>query len=477
MDRRMRWVRAVLVAYAVGFLLYPPRVLLIIDELGYVSQAVAFAKGALTIPGADPIFPPSPLRTASNYPPGTALLQAPFVAIAGWRGATALSALSLILATLITARWLRDSDYDPRFALLIPGFIGALFFGRVAMSDVPSVVFVAAALWLLWRAENGDWRWSAAAGFVGGASLLLREPNVVLLAPVFVGAIVRRKCVVWALIAGGLAGLALRLGISREMFGSTLYVRDSGYGFSLRSAGGNLPVYAAILLLLFPLGALLPFFYRGPRRAEVVTAIAIYSATFLFYDYNSARENGVVKGLLLTSRFIIPALPLLALMAADVYPRWFHGLPERASSSVLKLRPAALALLALVAFAIHPVLRRQESEPVAIVAAIHERTSESVPIITNHQATLKYLSPVYGERRLILRSYITPTQVPRFYRELGKLNVVFLDRTDSEMFRADAVNNDRFLAELRSRCALDSSYDAPVATSMRLRVFTVTGCS
>src|SRR5205814_6295908 len=53
------------------------------------------------------------------------------------------------------------------------------------------------------------------------------------------------------------------------------------------------------------------FFYRGPRRAELVAATGLYVALFLTYGYDSIRENGVAKGVILASRFMIPIVPLL----------------------------------------------------------------------------------------------------------------------------------------------------------------------
>jgi 4-amino-4-deoxy-L-arabinose transferase-like glycosyltransferase len=469
------WVYAVLAAYAVGFLLFPPRVLLVVDEFQYVGQALAFARGSLSLPDADPLIPPTHLAVASNYPPGTSLLQAPFVVIAGWRGAMLLSLISVILATLITMRWLREQGREPAFALLVPAFFGVAFFGRLAMSDVPSAAVVALALWLVWRAE-GKSSWSFLAGLVAGLSILFRETNAVLLAPIFLGALMRRKCVPWALVLGGALGVAIRLIVSYELFARALYFRDSGYGFSLKSLAHSLPQLAVILLVMFPFGALLPFFYRGPRRAEVVTAVTLYVAVFLFYDYNSLRENGIVKGLILTSRYVVPAVPLLALMAADVYPRWFARVPNAVRTAFARLRLALFAGLALVAFAIHPALRSRERAALAIVNVLHERTTPDVPVITNHLVTTKYFSAVYGRRRLILRSFINAADMPRLYHAYGKLNIVFLDRTDSELFREDAARNEAFLAQTRSRCAVQPVTEQALGPSNRLRQFEVSGC-
>jgi 4-amino-4-deoxy-L-arabinose transferase-like glycosyltransferase len=470
-----RWIYAALTAYVLGFAIFPPRTLLVIDESSYVAQAVAFAHGALTLQNAAPLYPPDSLRAASNYPPGTALLQAPFVAVGSWRAAAVASVLALIIATLVTMRWLRDQDKNPAYAMLVPAFGGALFFGRIAMSDVPSAAWIALALWTLFRAER-DWRWSIAAGLLGATSLLFREPNGVLLAPFFLGAIVRKKCDVRALIFGAALGIAVRLTLSKILFGSALYVRDSGFGFSFASGAHNLVQYGAILLLMFPLGALLPFVYRGPRRVEMLVSFCAYMALFLFYNYTGVFENGRVKGLILVSRFVVPMLPLLAFMAADVWPRWFAALSSRRQRLVRGALPVVMIFIVLVAFAIHAAVRRQERGLLPIVQAIDAGAPVGVPVITNHQATLKYLSPVYGARPMILRAYINPADVPVFYARYKRLNLVFLDRSDSEMFRRDAADNAIFLAGLSGRCELKTVHDSMNA-GMRLRILRILSCA
>src|SRR4051812_13610359 len=113
----MRPLYAILLSYTIGFALFPPRVFLVGDEERYVSQAVAFSHGALSL-GTQWVEPASRLQVDSDYPAGTSLLETPFVWLLGWRAAALASVLGLIVATLATAWWLRDEDHPPGFALL-----------------------------------------------------------------------------------------------------------------------------------------------------------------------------------------------------------------------------------------------------------------------------------------------------------------------------------------------------------------------
>jgi len=462
-------------SYVVGLALYPPRVLTVVDEDRYVSQALAFARGAPVIEGSGIVVPPVQVRAISDYPPGTSLLQTPFVAAFGWRGAILVSLASLILATLFTAAWLRDAGKPVGFALFVPGFAAVPVFGRIAMSDMPSGALVAFVCWSLWKSESGNTRWSVVTGLAAGASLLLREPLAVLLAPLLLGAVIRRRARAVPLFLGGAVGVTLRLVLSKVLFGSAVYVRDSGITFSLGSLAHTIPVYAAILLVMFPMGALLPFFYRGQRRLEVVVAVVAYVLLFLLYDYDVIRGQGPVKGLLLAARFMIPVVPLLAWMAADVWPRILNRGGARAEQAISRLAPMGVAGIGLMAFAVHPIAHRQERDFEAIVTGIFSNTDSATAVVTNSDATLKYFSAAYGRRRLILRQSVRPDSVPALLSTFGRLDIVLLDRLDSEMFRRDADANSRFLADLNTICQLALKYEQDFAWA-KLRLFGVRGC-
>jgi 4-amino-4-deoxy-L-arabinose transferase-like glycosyltransferase len=471
-----RAVYAVLLAYAIGLALFWPSVFLIVDEERYVSQAVAFAQGATRVAGAEILLPSVPVNMISDYPPGTSLLQAPFVWAFGWKGGVVLSFAALVLATLATMRWLTSAGKSPAFALLVPAFAPTLFFGRIAMSDVPSAALVACAGLLLWRADRHAQGASFGLGFAVTASVLLREPLVVLLAPLALGAAVRGRVAIGPVVLGAVMGAAPRLALSWLFFDTPWFVRDAGYGFSLESLRFTVGVHAVVLLAMFPGGALLPFLYRGERRAELVAATVAYVGLFLLYDYDGLRENGPVKGLVAMSRFMIPLAPVLAFMAADVWPRLHARLTDGGRRLVGLGVRAAVAAVVVVAIGVHAAAAGEERDPRRIVTAVYEHTEAGTPVITNPKGTLKYFSPSYGPRRLLLRDAVVPDSMPALESRFGPLAVVFLDRLDSDMFRTDARANDEFLAAISTRCTTRDAHAERYGTWASLRVVRVTDC-
>jgi hypothetical protein len=461
--------------YAGVYLAAPPRALLIVDEERYVAQAVAFASGSRAIEGAGREYAGVAHHVMSDYPPATSLLQAPFVKVLGWRYAGLASVIALILATLATARLLTLHGRDPLFALFVPGFVGTAFFARIGMSDVPSAMVVALALLGLRAGRSGDARAAFFGGLMVGLSVLFRELNVVLLLPFVAAAIARRDETVPPLLVGAVVGFMARPVASALLFGNAAYVRDSGFGFSFEALIGGAPLWAVILLVLVPGGLLLPFFQRSEEKAEGTVAVLLYFALYASYGYDALRENGLVKGVLLTSRYAVPALPLLAVMAADVWPRAVAALGPRAVDVTRRLVPAVALGVAALGGSVQFAARGQEQVAAAIIEPLYENSDNALPLVINELALVKYVSPVYGIRQLLYKRDVDTVPVLRI-AETESFVIALLDRFDSEMFEADVASNQRFLDKLIASCAVGELHDGNPASWSRLRIYRVSDC-
>ena len=471
MTQNERWLWIILLVYAGGFLAFPPSVLLINDEERYVSQAVAFARGGLTIPDAALPGTREATRVLSDYPPATSALQAPLVAAAGWRAAAGLSVIALALMVWCTMRTLKALRFDPTFGALALIFAPALFFGRSAMSDVPAAAVVAAALWSLVRSMSGSARWAFAAGALSGGTLLFREPVILLVAPLALAAM-REPGNRVPMIAGGILAIAIRAAASAVLFGDPLHVRDSGYGFSVWSMPINAPLYAMILMLLFPGGLVLVARYRGAYRWPLLAGVIGYVALFLAFEYNAWRDNGVVRGTLLAGRYMIPAVPLLVVMAAGT----LSALAARVAPRTKRIaRSTLLTSAAAAAFLVHPALRSLESQQYSILRFIQDLTRPEFPVVMNEKVAGKYLSPAYGSRLRVSRSEASSRWIAICQRH-GGVQVVLVDRTDTELFRADAAANATFFSNVRQTPGVRLLADSTFSPSLRVRILWAGDC-
>jgi 4-amino-4-deoxy-L-arabinose transferase-like glycosyltransferase len=244
-------VGLVLAVYSAGFFAFYPNAITITDEACYVRQAAAFCRGEVRVPLTHPITGVTADKVVSWYPPGLSAMMTPAVALWGWRGAFVIPWLAVIAVVLVTARWLADQKLNPLFSLVLLGFIPLAVLGRFGMSDVPSGAMVALGLFFFWRGMDGrlkkrsgtvpseaQWTvpsgpkllkgdrpqahknglgtvtggwWWLAAGFVAAAAATLRETNVLLFIPLFIGALIREPRRVWPLVIGGVLGLGCGL--------------------------------------------------------------------------------------------------------------------------------------------------------------------------------------------------------------------------------------------------------------------------
>jgi 4-amino-4-deoxy-L-arabinose transferase-like glycosyltransferase len=478
--RRTAWLLLGVAAacYVAGYLLYPPRTLTISDETAYVGQAVAFAKGRTTVPAGLPFSRAVTTVVPSLYPPGTSLLQTPFVRLGGWQAAPWASVLSLIAATLLLALWLEGEGFSPLFALLFLVYVPALVLGRTGMSDVPSAAISVAGLLLFWRGQERRWPWWLGSGLLAGLSLGFRSTNALLFVPLFAGTLLRRERKAVALVVGGLLGLGVRLLVAVALFGSagfgSGYDLAAGYGWGLDAAWRNAPVYALALLVLIPGGLLAALLYRGRRRAELAATGLLVALFFLFYRY-SGVESGGLKRLVLGPRYFIPLAPLLVFALAEVATRRWAGSALAARWGGLLAAVCSLGV-ALTAFAVHPALADWSKSQSSLVRAIYDSTPDGAALVLDPPTTNKFVSPVYGERVVASWWDVPAHRVPEVLRAHPATYLILLDRSDSDYFRNESLAGAKYLSEVEGRCRLTLVHDAQHDSVDRLRIWRVDGC-
>lgn len=458
---QMRIVWGVLLLYVVGFVCFYPKALTNYDEVMYVRQAVSFASGSITVDAVDAFTGQHQRVHPSDYPAGTSTLMVPFVWLAGWRGAFLLGLLAFSACTLITARWIADSSSSPLYALVVLGYLPAMVMARTGMSDLPSACLVAAGLWLFWPDDQSTpWR-RLAAGFLAGASLCLREPNPLLFAIFFAGALIRRESHIFALIAGGLAGVACRPLSAALVFGNPLFVKNQYYGFSGQYAEVNSLMYLTALLVLIPGGLAFVLGYRGKRWIELIATVVAYVGMFIDYNYNGASSGGL-KQWMLSLRFLIPLTPIVAFAMAQSGQRWYKAVvrflrPERRAAFERTARGAvALWVIGIVVVGLLVNWRSQLWSKLHedVVTAVYSNTDQALPIMADQPATVKFLNELNGQRMLVdLDLGNVSDQVRRF--ELLRLldrhptvQIILFGRDDSTYWLKKANDDEAFVAAI-----------------------------
>lgn len=285
----------------------------------------------------------------SDKPPGQPLYAVPFYAVAraagaepaaelGFRGGAALWWVSLwsavlpgAILVLLVHRWLAAAHPGAAVpATLAVGF-GSLVlpFSAELYGHVLATVLGLAA-WLVARQRpQGRWPLLGLGALLGAAVAV--EYQMVLLVLIVLGAVAwdRRRSLPWVVL-GGLPFVALLLAYQRAAFGSPFESSYAGKGGSSTVAGLPDPLQAVEVLvgtrglfvfspiLLLGLGGLVALARRpGADRRDAVVGLLVFLA---YWGLQAGWVNpwgGEMPG----PRYMIPAIPMLGLGVAVVWPR------------------------------------------------------------------------------------------------------------------------------------------------------------
>jgi hypothetical protein len=307
------------------------------DESGYFNHARLLASGSLhtrarELPGLTLAQAPSYLYVplgmkpapdgnglVPTYPVGFPLMILAARPFAGWEHAADAVLLAHTLAGLLLTWWLgRALGLSRPWAFLGVCILAAsplyLFLSIRALSDVPAMVWTAAAVLAAWHArERGRWAFLAGAAF--SMAVLVRPTDVLALAPLAValdpvtgGArLVLRRCGLF--LAGGLPGAVFFCLHSRAAYGRFLTTGYGNVGSDFRAGwiGISLLHYLHWIPILFTpvvfFVLALPRIARtAPRAAGTIgTWLLVYGAFYSAYSFTHVTWWFL--------RFILPAAP------------------------------------------------------------------------------------------------------------------------------------------------------------------------
>jgi hypothetical protein len=337
-------------------------------------------------------------------PPGLSLAMAPFILLAGPRGAFAV--VPLLGALLVIATYAAGSRFGPRIGVAAAVLVAAspIFLYQLVqpMSDVP-----AAALWMLAVAfATGTGPRHATLSGLSTAGAILVRPNLVPLGFV-IGVFLllrpertRRQRLTPALhyalwSAAGCIAVAL---IQRAFFGSSL---SSGYGsfdslFAVDNIGPNLRSYPAWLVAshtpAVALAALAPVLLPGALTTMFLALVGVNLALYLPY----VRFEGWSY-----LRFLLPTIPLVIVLMVAVIDaiarRWAR---LRDTRLILAVTAAVLAVVFVREADDRQVFRlqRMESRFERAGRYVAERLPPNALVFTTwHSGSVRF----YGDRKTL----------------------------------------------------------------------------
>ena len=268
-------------------------------------------------------------------------------------------------------------------------------------------------------------------------------------------------------MVSGLVGLALRPLLGHAL-GQAVPLH-AYYPFSMIGLPNRVALYLAVLLVVVPGGLLAVARYRGRYWPEVIATVSFAVLFFSAYSY-SGQYSGFVRNLILGPRYLIPLVPMVAVAIA-----WFVRRMRLEDRRRRMLERVVFGGALLVAAAVHPIIAVWTQQQAVLVDALYRMTSREAVLVTEVGGTAKYLNELYGERSLIGRDQLTPEELVRLRADRA-VQLVFLDRNDSEYWRTTARDNALYTAQVGALCTLDQLMDLRAQNEDRLRIWNVSAC-
>lgn len=304
------------ILFFVSYLVFFPENWMITDAYNYVNRAIAFASGQDSLFAVDFHSGENISLIPAPYNTGTSAFQAIPISLFGKWAVFLAPLFQVILSVLLLSAAIKRNSYSVMALSILGCSLALLFFSRSLMSCMPSFLLVSVAVFLFYR-EKLENVHAFSLGFLAVFSLWFRESNVFLIAPFVIYLLYKEPKRVWAIFVGFLLGSSPKIIMDKWVYGKYWFSSASS-GFSASSIIDHIPEYAIILMILIPSSVIFIALYRGKADKTVQVASAAFILLYLSYNYTAVEFSGLLKGSFLTSRFMIPLLPIVVICAAEV---------------------------------------------------------------------------------------------------------------------------------------------------------------
>jgi hypothetical protein len=220
--------------------------------------------------------------------------------------------------------------------------------------------------------------------------------------------------------------------------------------------------------------------YRGRRWPELILVVAGFFMAYVVQQYYTFATS-TLKRLIITPRYLLPLVPVIAFGMAESVPRLWRALQQR-SSPAMRARMETwsprvvclwLAGVTVMAFSVHPTFSLWSDTQARVRDALADNVSADAVLVTNYMATRKFIDDVGRKYTTLNQRDVVPEDAASLADRYGEVMVAFLDRSDSEFWRSDMVDTAAFLAGIDRDTAL--VFDERMTSTDRLRVWRVRG--
>lgn len=431
--RRWAGLLVLMLGYAALFVVYyPPPIVGIEDEVGFINQALVWSRGSLTaegagLPGLPDFFQVGDAHVSIRHP-GRSLVLLPFLAVGGLRATPASGLLIHLATTLIAALTLARLGRSPTWAVLVLFHPTMAIYSRTALADeAAGAGLLGAGLALTYPGAAA----AVAAGLAVGVAALMRYQAALALPSAALACLLppgrarpRRDaaaCLVAAAAAGGLI-VVYNLYLYQNPFKPKAYHGGFFSADFLLGTGGaesNLLFYMVALSIVWP-GLLVAPLLDRTRLRWLARGVAASFLLFLGAYYYHDKGQGALETWILGQRLMQVALPVWVVSYATVIDDYLvtslrRRIGDRAWRGIATA--ACLTLLVLIGVMFRRHERRLEafdSARNAIIAAVPDGS-----LLLTYGPVAKLVSVPLDTPRYRLRTYVSQHGVTNLTSEIA----------------------------------------------------------
>ena len=428
-----------LLFFCLSYIYFFPSMWMITDAYSYSTQALAFASGNLQYLQTDFLTGETVNINRAPYTLGNACFLSFFTFLFGAKHIFLAGLFSVLGSAYFLDKALRNWNL-PNGALAIL-FVSApiLFFSRSLMSCMPSLLVISCFMSLFTKEHKGIGD-VLLLGFLAGLSTWFRETNIIITGLMCFYLLMKQPSRFWLLLFGGIFGVAIRLVSSYLVYGKIFFVSASS-GFSLESLIHHIPLYLFMSLILVPFGLISSISMKEQADKLFIGLTILFLLIYSGYNYTAVEYSGFLKGSLLTSRFIIPWIPLAIVGTGFAMIRYNYF------EKIMRycIVPISLILIPVSQYAInnlynsHENAAKQLSEKYEHAHIVYDQSG-----FTN---IIRYINPLTGKWKqtadiLSLQKYLTdPGSMKKDLTEPIFLVLSIGDETEAKRKRSNTIKD------------------------------------
>lgn len=370
--------------FVLVYLITFPQFFFSVDELSYITRAMAFGNGQLdwtqiTLSGEYFSWAPA------DYPLGSATFLSPF-AFLGKYWIFYAGLIYVTIAYTLTHLILQKeqiNNYIPYCLFFL--FIPLIYFARGVMSEVPSLLLISIFIFILFRWRD-SYKKYIVLGILTTFSIWFRETNIVICGGLVTFTLLQKPKYILGYSLACVLGSTPRFASANYLYDTVAYVKKYA-PFGIEYIIGNIPLYGIILLILLPGGLILLFRYRSPYSKSIQFALSAFILLHLVYGYDSGDHSGFLISLFYNGRYFVPTLPLWMIVYAD-----YANKNDFFQQKWIKIPLMGLTLIFILATQVFYSNLEQAHRAVAI--DIFEQYNDTPIVYTN--TAYRYLNPLNG---------------------------------------------------------------------------------